>query len=188
MSLRTTFRIFTRARGPEATEELSDTQPSRFKCAITSWNRGRRTTIRSGSDVATAWNKEQAELLRSIALAGGIYDADECQGPTLDALIETGFATVQIAGHVGTRSRVEPWKTPQFPLNATMLAATAFVATFPARQPVPCSINILPTPFASGTLLRKGVTTVACREIESAKCLVLGTFPMLAHCLRVLPH
>jgi hypothetical protein len=50
--------------------------------------------------VATAWNKEQAELLRSIALAGGICDADECLGPTLDALIEAGFATVQIAGHV----------------------------------------------------------------------------------------
>ena len=31
----------------------------------------------------TAWNKEQAELLRRIALAGGSYATDECQGRPL---------------------------------------------------------------------------------------------------------
>ena len=50
--------------------------------------------------MATAWNKEQAKLLRSIALAGGICDADECEGPTLNALIEAGFITMQAVGRV----------------------------------------------------------------------------------------
>ena len=40
------------------------------------------------------WNKEQAELLRRIALAGGRCLADECQGSALDALIATGFVRV----------------------------------------------------------------------------------------------
>ena len=43
----------------------------------------------------TSWNKEQAELLRHIALAGGSRAADECQGAALDALIEVGFIRVQ---------------------------------------------------------------------------------------------
>ena len=51
-------------------------------------------------NLATAWNKEQAELLRGIALAGGIYDADKCQGTTVDALIEAGFATMEPTGRV----------------------------------------------------------------------------------------
>ena len=49
--------------------------------------------------MATAWNKELAELLR-IALAGGSCDTDECLGASLDALIEAGFVTVQAAGRV----------------------------------------------------------------------------------------
>ena len=46
----------------------------------------------------TSWNKEQAELLRRIALVGGSCAADECQGAALDALIEVGFVREQ-AGH-----------------------------------------------------------------------------------------
>jgi hypothetical protein len=42
-----------------------------------------------------AWNKEQAELLRRIALAGGRCPAEKCQGAALDALIATGFARFQ---------------------------------------------------------------------------------------------
>jgi len=45
--------------------------------------------------VLTSWNKEQADLLRRIALAGGSYPADECQGPALDALLATGFVRLE---------------------------------------------------------------------------------------------
>jgi hypothetical protein len=48
--------------------------------------------------VATAWNKEQADLLRGIALAGGSCDADVCQCPALYGLINAGFIKVQAAG------------------------------------------------------------------------------------------
>ena len=48
----------------------------------------------------TCWNKEQAELLRRIALAGGSCAADECQGAALDALTEVGFVTVRAADRV----------------------------------------------------------------------------------------
>jgi hypothetical protein len=37
------------------------------------------------------WNKEQAELLRHIALDGGSCAADKCQGLALDALMAVGF-------------------------------------------------------------------------------------------------
>jgi len=50
--------------------------------------------------VPTGWNKEQAELLRRIALAGGSSAADECDLAALDALIEAGFATVQAGDRV----------------------------------------------------------------------------------------
>ena len=50
--------------------------------------------------MATAWNKEQADLLRRIALGGGSCAASKCQGPALGALIEAGFVTVQIADRV----------------------------------------------------------------------------------------
>ena len=50
--------------------------------------------------MATSWNKEQAGLLRRIALAGGCSAIDKCQGPALDALIEAGFVTVQMADRV----------------------------------------------------------------------------------------
>ena len=50
--------------------------------------------------MATTWNKEQADLLRRIALAGGICDPDECKGPALEALINAGFVTVQAVGRV----------------------------------------------------------------------------------------
>jgi hypothetical protein len=50
--------------------------------------------------VATAWNKEQADLLHRIALAGGSCDESKCQGPALDGLTEAGFATLQTAGRV----------------------------------------------------------------------------------------
>jgi hypothetical protein len=46
----------------------------------------------------TSWNKEQAELLRRIALAGGSCAVDACQGTDLAALIEVGFVREQ-AGH-----------------------------------------------------------------------------------------
>jgi hypothetical protein len=45
--------------------------------------------------VLTTWNKEQAELLRRIALGGGSCVADECQGPVLDALFAAGFVRMQ---------------------------------------------------------------------------------------------
>jgi hypothetical protein len=50
--------------------------------------------------VPTGWNKEQAELLRHIALAGGSCAADECQGAALDALIEVGFVRVEAGERV----------------------------------------------------------------------------------------
>jgi hypothetical protein len=48
----------------------------------------------------TAWNKEQAQLLRRIALAGGGCLAEQCQGPALDALIATGFVQLQYGDRV----------------------------------------------------------------------------------------
>lgn len=45
--------------------------------------------------MATHWNKEQAELLRRLASAGGSGAASECDGFALDALIEARFVTVQ---------------------------------------------------------------------------------------------
>ena len=47
-----------------------------------------------------AWNKEQARLLRRIALAGGRCSADECHGPDLEALIATGFVQLQYGDSV----------------------------------------------------------------------------------------
>ena len=47
------------------------------------------------TQVPTAWNKEQAELLRRIALAGGRCAVDDCRGPALDALIAVGFVKEQ---------------------------------------------------------------------------------------------
>jgi hypothetical protein len=47
--------------------------------------------------VLTTWNKEQAELLRRIALGGGSCVADECQGPVLDALFAAGFVGCRAA-------------------------------------------------------------------------------------------
>jgi hypothetical protein len=51
--------------------------------------------VSATTQVPTAWNKEQAELLRRIALAGGSCPADECQGAALDALIAVGFVKEQ---------------------------------------------------------------------------------------------
>ena len=42
-----------------------------------------------------AWNRDQAELLRRLALAGGSGLADECQGAALDALIASDFLRLQ---------------------------------------------------------------------------------------------
>ena len=50
--------------------------------------------------MTTWWNKEQADLLRRIALAGGSCAADECQGAALDALIKVGFVTLRAADRV----------------------------------------------------------------------------------------
>ena len=41
------------------------------------------------------WDKEQADLLRRIALAGGSCFVEECQGWTVDALIAAGFVRLQ---------------------------------------------------------------------------------------------
>jgi hypothetical protein len=46
------------------------------------------------------WNKEQAELLRWLALAVGSWKASECQSEPLAALIEAGFVTVQGIGRI----------------------------------------------------------------------------------------
>ena len=45
--------------------------------------------------VLLGWSKEQAELLRRIALAGGSYATDDCPRPALEALISTGFVRMQ---------------------------------------------------------------------------------------------
>ena len=45
--------------------------------------------------VLLGWNKEQAELLRRIALAGGSVAVDDCPRPALEALISTGFVRMQ---------------------------------------------------------------------------------------------
>ena len=50
--------------------------------------------------MTTWWNKEQADLLRRIALAGGSCAADECHGAALDALIEAGFVRQQAGDRV----------------------------------------------------------------------------------------
>jgi hypothetical protein len=50
--------------------------------------------------MTTWWNKEQADLLRRIALAGGSCAAHECQGTALDALIEAGFVRDQAGDRV----------------------------------------------------------------------------------------
>ena len=42
-----------------------------------------------------AWNKDQAELLRRIALADGTYLVDDCNGPALDALLAAGFVRLE---------------------------------------------------------------------------------------------
>ncbi|GEP62208.1 hypothetical protein [Reyranella soli] len=47
-----------------------------------------------------AWNKEQADLLRRIALADGSFPIEECLGSALDALIEAGFVRLQGADRV----------------------------------------------------------------------------------------
>jgi hypothetical protein len=44
----------------------------------------------------TAWNKEQAQLLRRIALAGGGCPAEQCQGPALDAFDRDGVCPVAV--------------------------------------------------------------------------------------------
>jgi hypothetical protein len=65
--------------------------------------------------VLSAWNKEQAELLRRIHLAGGTSPVDECQGPALDALIETGFVRLQDGDRVALtaagRARVREFRS-----------------------------------------------------------------------------
>ena len=48
----------------------------------------------------SAWNKEQAELLRRIALAGGRRPAEECLGSALDALIGAGFVRFESGDQV----------------------------------------------------------------------------------------
>jgi hypothetical protein len=55
--------------------------------------------------LAIWWNKEQAELLRWLALAGGSATASECQGEALDALIKVGFVTVQSSDRVALTDR-----------------------------------------------------------------------------------
>jgi hypothetical protein len=46
------------------------------------------------------WNKEQAELLRWLALAGGSASASECQEEALDALIKVGFVVARDSNQV----------------------------------------------------------------------------------------
>jgi len=48
----------------------------------------------------TPWNKEQAELLRRIALGGGTCAADKCERAALDALIDAGFVRQQAGERV----------------------------------------------------------------------------------------
>ncbi|GEP53892.1 hypothetical protein [Reyranella soli] len=50
--------------------------------------------------VLTGWNKEQAGLLRRVALAGGSCAVDECQWATLEALISAGFARMEYGERV----------------------------------------------------------------------------------------
>jgi hypothetical protein len=52
-----------------------------------------------GAQVVT-WNKEQAELLRRIALAGGSCAADECELTALQALINADFVRQRAGGRV----------------------------------------------------------------------------------------
>jgi len=54
----------------------------------------------------TAWNKEQAQLLHRIALAGGACLADECQDPAVDALISAGFVLLQYDDRVALTDAV----------------------------------------------------------------------------------
>jgi hypothetical protein len=51
--------------------------------------------VSATTQVPTAWNKEQAELLRRIALTGGSCAADDCLGAALEALISTGFLRME---------------------------------------------------------------------------------------------
>ena len=45
--------------------------------------------------VIIGWNKEQADLLRRIALAGGSCAAGECQHAVLEALIANDFVRME---------------------------------------------------------------------------------------------
>jgi hypothetical protein len=55
--------------------------------------------------VAASWNKQQAELLRWLALSGGSCAASECRGEALDALVKAGFVRVQSVGRVALTDR-----------------------------------------------------------------------------------
>ena len=70
----------------------------------------------------TSWNKEQAELLRHIALAGGSCAADECQGAALEALIEVGFVRPQ----AGSAS---PLRLPDWHALASCATAVAAITS-----------------------------------------------------------
>jgi hypothetical protein len=48
----------------------------------------------------TPWGKEQAELLRRIALSGGSCAADECETTALNALIDADFVREQAGDRV----------------------------------------------------------------------------------------
>jgi hypothetical protein len=77
--------------------------------------------------------KEQAQLLRRIALAGGRCLAEECHGPALEALIATGFVQLQYGDclalngcRMGTRSRAT---LTQALLNSTVYRLRSTLAS-----------------------------------------------------------
>ena len=75
--------------------------------------------VSATTQAPTAWNKEQAELLRRIALAGGSCAVDECQGAALDALIAVGFVREQggdrVALTVAGLARARELRSPPQP-------------------------------------------------------------------------
>ena len=97
--------------------------------------------------MTTCWDKEQAELLRRIALAGGSCAADECQGAALDALIKVGFVTVRARRsrrpygcRIGPRSGVAPRQSLAY-------SAASFTLV---NEPKPVMIRKVP-PSSSST-------------------------------------
>ena len=65
------------------------------RATLTLWVRIVDLKVSATTQVPTAWNKEQAELLLRLSHAVRPLAYDDCRGPALDALIAVGFVKEQ---------------------------------------------------------------------------------------------